>query len=140
MIEEEEDEDVLERDISWKKVLKHIVVVALLILGVVIIYGGIGPDQITNFFMGFTLVCIATSILQFPQKEEEPLKQTLTILKCNKCDLTQVRHYEDGDYVYKINGSCDECAGTMYISKIYSVKLKKPTVPSKKGKLNLKSS
>jgi hypothetical protein len=140
MIEEEEDEDVLEKDISWKKIVKHIVVVALLILGVVIIYAGIGPDQITNFFMGFTLVCVATTILQFPQKDEDPYKQTLSILKCSKCDLTQVRHYEDGDFVYKIDGQCEKCDGNMIISKIYSVKLKRPTVPNEQEKVTMKSS
>ena len=131
---EEEEEDVLEKEISWKKIIKHIIVVALLILGVLIIYGGIGPDPVMSYFLGFTLVCVATTILQYPQKEDKPFRQTLTILKCNKCDFTEVRHYEDGDFVYKIEGPCEKCEGNLQIAKIYSVKLKKPTLPSEKEK------
>ncbi|MBD3198038.1 MAG: hypothetical protein GF317_23510 [Candidatus Lokiarchaeota archaeon] len=137
MIEEENDEDVLEKSTSWKKVLKHIAVVALLILGVLFIYGGIGPDQVSNFFIGFMLICFATTLLQVQKEPEEPYKQTLSILNCQKCDMKKVRHYEDRDYVYKIIEDCDECEGKMQITQIYSVKLKKPTIPGKKKEKKL---
>ncbi len=133
MIEEEDEEEELKKGTSWKKIIKNIIVIALLILGIVIMYGGLdlGLDSsYTNFFIGITLVCFASFILQYKKEPGEPLRRTLTILKCNNCDITEVRHYKEGDFVYKQSDECRQCRGNMFITKIYSVKLKKDTVPS----------
>jgi hypothetical protein len=132
MIKEEDEEEELKKGTSWKKIVKNIIVIALLILGILIMYGGLdlGLDSsYTNFFIGITLVCFASFILQYKKEPEEPLRRTLTILKCNKCNITEVRHYKDGDYVYKQSDECRQCGGKMHITKIYSVKLKKDTLP-----------
>jgi hypothetical protein len=133
MIEEEDEEEELKKGVSWKKIVKNIIVIALLILGVLIMYGGIdlGLDSTyTNFFIGIMLICFASFIIQYKKEDEDPIRQTLTVLQCDKCDITEVRDYEEGDFVYRKVGECPECQGELSISKIYAVKLKKETLPT----------
>ena len=124
MIDDEDDEEILKKKVSLKNILKNILLVVLIIVGALFIYLG-GQDQITNFFIGFTLICLGSSLIQMQKQEVEPTRQTLTILKCQKCDLTNVRNYEAGDFVFKEAGPCTACGGLMKIIQIYSVKLKK---------------
>jgi len=133
MIEEEDDEDILNKKVSLKSVLKNLLFIALIILGALFIYIGILPDQVTNFIIGFSLICLGATLIQVQKRPEEPIRQTLSILKCSHCNTIKVRNYQQGDYVFKISGSCDQCAGSMEIHQIYSVKLKKPTVEVKKA-------
>ena len=127
MIDEEEDDEILKKGVSFKKVLKNVVLIGLIIVGALFIYMG-GTDQMTNFFLGFSLICIGSTLIQIQKQEEEPTRQTLSILKCEKCEVTKVRNYESGDFVFKIVDSCENCDNTMKIKQIYSVKLKKSTV------------
>lgn len=124
MIDEEEDEDVLEKGTSWKNVLKNIFVIIMMIVGILFIYFGFGMDQTQSLFLGFMFICLGTTLLQIQKEPKEPKKQTLTILKCESCGLAIVRDYQEGDYVYKEMGECDACDGTLKITQIYSVKLK----------------
>lgn len=133
MIEEEDDEDILNKKVSLKKILKNLLFIALIIIGALFIYIGITPDQITNFIIGFSLICLGSSLIQLQRRAKEPIRQTLSILKCNKCDLIKVRNYQPGDFVFKRSGSCDKCNEPMEIHQIYSVKLKKPTAEVKKA-------
>jgi hypothetical protein len=133
MIEEEDDEDILNKKISIKTVLKNLLFILLIILGALFIYIGITPDQVTNFIIGFSLICLGSSLIQIQKKPAEPIRQTLTILKCSSCDTIKVRNYQNGDYVFKRSGTCDKCNEIMIIHQIYSVKLKKPTVEVKKA-------
>jgi hypothetical protein len=140
MIEEESDEDILEKDRSWKKILKYIVVAILLILGALFFIVGIGPDIFTNYVIGIMLICFATTLSQMEKKPEEPIKQTLTILECNQCKGKKVRNYKNGDFVYRqTDEECPKCEGTMKIKEIYSVKLKRPTEKEEKTKLKVKN-
>jgi len=131
MIDDENDEDILNKSVSPKKVLKTILLIILIGIGVLFIYLG-GENQITNFMIGFSLICLGTSLIQIQKQTPEPIRQTLTILACNLCNITNVRHYEHGDYVFKEVGSCDKCNESMRIKQIYNVKLKKPTIETKK--------
>jgi hypothetical protein len=133
MIEEEDDEDILKKKVSWKKILKNLLFIVIIVVGALFIYIGITPDQMTNFVIGFTLICLGASLIQLQRRTKEPIRQTLTILKCNRCDLIKVRNYEPGDFVFKRTGSCDNCNQSMEIHQIYSVKLKKPTAEVKKA-------
>ncbi|MEJ2293378.1 MAG: hypothetical protein P8Y23_01250, partial [Candidatus Lokiarchaeota archaeon] len=114
-------------------ILKNLSFIGLIVVGALFIYIGITPDQITNFIIGFSLICLGASLIQIQRRTEEPIRQTLTILKCSKCDSIKVRNYENGDYVFKVSGLCDQCNGPMGIHQIYSVKLKKPSVQVKKS-------
>ncbi|MHA1805902.1 MAG: hypothetical protein ACTSU4_15410 [Promethearchaeota archaeon] len=126
MIDEEDEEEILKKKISFKSVLKNIVIIILIIIGALFIYLGIFPDQMTNFMVGFTLICIGTTILQLPKRMQEPLRQTLTILTCNICGITKVRNFQAGDFVFKkTEDNCEKCHKPLQIKQIYSVKLKK---------------
>ena len=127
MIDDEDDEEVLKSKISLKSVLKNILLVVLIIVGALFIYLG-GTNQVTNFFIGFTLICIGSSLIQMQKQETEPTRQTLSILKCQNCNLTKVRNYQVGDFVFRETEPCTSCEGLTQIIQIYSVKL------TKKGK------
>jgi len=133
MIDEEDDEEILKKGISFKKVLKNIVLIVLIIVGALFIYIG-GQDSSIYFFVGFTLICFGSTLIQIQKQPSEPIRQTLTIVKCNLCNITTVRHYQQGDYVFKLAGTCQKCAEPMKIDQIYSVKLKKPTQAKAKEK------
>jgi hypothetical protein len=133
MIEEEDDEDILKKGISFKSVFKNLISIILIILGAVFIQAGIG-DQITSWSIGFMMICFGATLIQWQKRPVEPIRQTLTILICSLCGLTKVRNYEKGDFIYRKMGKCNECDESdesMEIKQIYSVRLKKPTEPNK---------
>jgi hypothetical protein len=132
MIEEEDDEEVLKKGATLKSILKNLLFIFLVICGLIIIYFGFGPDQVSSWTIGFTLICLGSTLLQIQKKPSEPIRQTLTILKCNSCRLTKVRNYAKGDFVFKKKDKCETCEGLMEIIQIYSVRLKKPTITTEK--------
>jgi len=132
MIDEEDDDEILNKKRSLKKILKTLTVIGLIGLGVLFMYVG-GLDQVVNMVIGFTLICIGTSILQIGKIPTEPVRQTLSLVKCKSCGAIKVRNYENGDFIFKSTGTCDKCNESMEIFQIYSVKLKK--VPKNKDKL-----
>ena len=124
MIDEEDDEDILNKKRSLKSILKNLLFVGLIGIGVLFMYIG-GVDQVFNMVIGFTFICLGTTLLQMGKNTSDPIRQTLTILKCKSCSAIKVRNYEDGDFVFKSMGTCDKCNNSMEIDQIYSVKLKK---------------
>ena len=130
--EENDDEEILKKGITLKSALKNLLVIFLILFGAMFIYFGFGPDQWSNLFIGFFLICIGTTLMQVQKQPGEPIRQTLTILVCSLCGLTKVRNYEQGDFVFENRDDCDKCNKSMEIKQIYSVKLKKPTEPNKK--------
>ncbi|MBY9007220.1 MAG: hypothetical protein KGD63_10730 [Candidatus Lokiarchaeota archaeon] len=134
MIEEEDEDAVLKQGTSWKKILKHIIIVLIIIFGVVIMNTDTIKEPSYRFITGFMIICFGTSILQIKRETSEPKRQTLTISLCKICKKTHIRHYEEGDFVYKSIEKCNKCNVNMEIAQIYSVKLKGPLITSKKGK------
>jgi hypothetical protein len=133
MIEEEDnDEEVLKKGITLKSALKNIVIVLFILAGVLIIYLGFSPNQMLNWAIGFSLICIGTTFMQIQKHPPEPLRQTLTILICSLCGLTKVRNYEQGDFIFQKRDSCEKCNQSMEVKQIYTVKLKRPTETKKK--------
>ena len=131
MIEEEDDEDILKKGITFKSALKNILLILLIVIGALFIYLGIGPDPISSWTIGFMLICFGATLIQFQKSSPEPIRQTLTILICKLCGLTKVRNYEKGDFVFKRIGKCEKCEDLMDIKDIYSVRLKSPTEKDK---------
>ena len=127
MIEEEDDEDILKKGVTFKSVLKNLLSIFLIILGALFIYGGIIPDAVIGWSTGFMLICLGASFIQMQKKPTDPIRQTLTILICSLCGLTKVRNYENGDFVFRKIDKCDKCDDMMEVKQIYSVRLKKPT-------------
>ncbi len=124
MIDEEDDEDILKKKRSLKKILKNLVLMGLIGIGVLIMNIG-GPEPTLNIVIGFTFICLGTTIIQMKKGSSEPVRQTLTILKCKSCGAIKVRYYESGDFIFKSAGICEKCNESMEINQIYSVKLKK---------------
>jgi len=131
MIEEEDDEEILKKGITFKSVLKNILFIFLIILGALFIYLNIGPDQISSWSIGFILICFGATLIQVQKSPPEPIRQTLTILICNLCSITKVRNYEKGDFVFKKRDKCNKCDDLMEVKQIYSVRLKRPTESNK---------
>ena len=132
MIDEEDDEEILEKGISLKSVLKNLLVIALILIGAFIVYFGGEENMMTNWIIGFTFICMGSTLMQVQKQPDKPLRQTLTILVCQLCGLTKVRNYKQGDYVFQeASDTCDKCNEPMKVKQVYSVKLKKPTESNK---------
>ncbi|MFX0047571.1 MAG: hypothetical protein ACFE8G_05305 [Candidatus Hermodarchaeota archaeon] len=131
MIDEEDDEEILKKKRSLKSILKNLVLIGFIAIGVLFMYIG-GPDPTLNLIIGFTFICLGTTIIQMKKPPSDPVKQTLTILKCKSCGTIKVRNYESGDFIFKSAGVCDKCNESMEINQIYSVKLKKAKVKEDK--------
>jgi hypothetical protein len=142
MIEDEDDPLEKEKKEVAKKVLKNLGGIGLIIFSITIFYGLLDFGETLNLWLAPFLCCIGSFLIQDIERKEDPVRQTLTIVRCNNCDITLVRDYEEGDYVYKQREGdiCKECGEKMKIEKIYSVKLKKETVPSEKSSLSILSS
>ena len=137
--DEDEEEEVLKKGISLKSVLKNLLLIVLIIIGALFIYLGSGANQITNFFIGFSFICLGSTLIQIQKRPSEPIRQTLSILKCKLCGVTKVRNYQHGDYVFREIDPCNDCNESMIIDQIYSVKLKKPTVVKKEEEIKTKA-
>ncbi len=134
MIEEDDDEAILHKGITFKSAIKNFFVILLIFSGALFMYLGFGPDQWTNFFIGFMLICFGTTLMQVQKQAPEPLRQTLTILACALCGITKVRNFETGDFVFSRIDKCNKCNNLMEVKNIYSVRLKKQTELKKKQK------
>ena len=108
MIEEEDDEDILKKGVTLKSFLKNLFLIGLIIVGALFIYLGIG-DQVTSWSVGFLLICFGATLIQMQKPPPEPIRQTLTILKCNACEETKVRNYEKRDFIFKKLDKCSKC-------------------------------
>jgi hypothetical protein len=132
MIEEEDDEEILKKGITFKSVLKNIAFLLLIIVGILLIsIGQNWLDPIMSWSIGFMLVCFGATLIQVQKPAPEPIRQTLSILICHLCGLTKVRNYEKGDFVYKKLDKCEKCDDLMEIKQIYSVRLKSATEKNK---------
>ena len=130
--EEDEDEEILKKGLSFKSALKTLLVVLLVMVGAYFMYLGFGLGQMSYFFLGILFLCLGTTLMQMQKEKKDPLRQTLTILTCTLCNLTLVRNYKSGDFIFNKLDKCSKCNGLMEIKKIYSVKLKKSQPPIKK--------
>ena len=133
MIEEEDDEDILKKGITFKSALKNILLLLLIVVGAMFMYLDLGPDSVSSWTIGFMLICFGATLIQFHKSPPEPIRQTLTILICKLCGFTKVRNYEKGDFVFKRLEKCDKCEDLMEINDIYSVRLKSPTEKTKES-------
>ena len=132
MIDDEDDEDILKKKLTWKSILKNLFVIVAIIFGAFLIYSGSTPQTSYNTYIGFMLICTASMLVQVQKPPPEPIRQTLSILACRICGLVKVRNYQDGDYVFRETGTCSQCNKSMEITQIYSVRLKRPTEETKK--------
>jgi len=102
----------------------------LIILGIIVgiaasylMYLGISESNFIWLFIGFILLSFVTSLINIGVRAPPPLGHkyaTVSIIKCSKCDYTEIRDFKMGDYVFKEIGECKNCSGRLYIKTIYS--------------------
>jgi hypothetical protein len=126
LIDDEDDDEILKKGITIKSVFKNAMIVLFIILGAIFVYVGFALDQIAIIFAGFVTICIGATLIQIRKPEREPVRQTLTILKCESCGITKVRHFEEGDYIFEKKDPCDKCNDVLEVKQIYSIKFKDP--------------
>ncbi len=111
---------------------------AVILFGVTMIiyvyreYGDVSSQSPYAMFMlmiGFTLIFFAGQALynmvRFGLEVGIPQLSIITVVKCYSCGLTSERKFQNGDYVNKVVGKCEKCAGVKYISNIYAEEPKK---------------
>ncbi|WXG43228.1 MAG: hypothetical protein WED04_04130 [Promethearchaeati archaeon SRVP18_Atabeyarchaeia-1] len=102
-----------------------------LFFGLPYLYAGIETGDYIAFILGFFLFSLFFSFLSAARSppRQTPIFRTVTVLKCSKCEYTEVRDFLKGDYVYKNVGKCKDCDGEMFVRSIY-------TVPAQKTQLS----
>jgi len=69
-------------------------------------------------FIGLILILLLFFKLM-AQPPAIPKPRIVTVLKCEKCNVKNVRDFKQGDYIPKQEGKCPGCEGPMYIEAIY---------------------
>ena len=119
---ENDIEELLKYKISWKFILK--IVIVLIFVGIVIYFSIIGVFPSDIYIYVIVIVCvIGGAILISLDFEEDITNQTISALNCLKCDFQRNNSYENEDFIFKIKGKCPNCDENLQITKIYSVKL-----------------
>ena len=104
-----------------------VIAVFFLLFGIYYLYQGFqSGDQIT-IIVGFLIFSFFFSIMGSAIRSPvvAPLSRTVSVIKCEKCQYTEVRDFQKGDYMYKVVGKCKDCQGDMYIRSIYTVPIQK---------------
>ena len=119
---ENDIEELLKYKISWKFILK--IVIVLIFVGIVIIFSiiGIFPSDIYIYVIVFVCIIGGVIIISLDFKEEIT-NQTISASNCLKCDFQRNNSYENEDFIFKIKGKCPNCDENLQIAEIYSVKL-----------------
>jgi hypothetical protein len=94
-----------------------------LVYGLPYMLGGLQSGDYTSFILGFFLFMLFFSFIGAARSSpsQNPIFRTVTVAKCSKCEYTEVRDFQKGDYVYKALGKCKDCEGTLYVRSIYSI-------------------
>jgi len=124
-------EELLKYKISWKTILKIVIVIVFLVIVVYFSIIGVFPSDIYIYVI--VILCIVGGIVLISlDHEEDVIQQTVSTLKCLKCDFQRINSYEDGDHIFKMMKKCPNCDGNLQIAEIYSVKLKEELEEEKK--------
>ncbi len=118
-------DEMMKFKISWKNILK--VVIILIILAIVVYYSIIGVFPSDIFVYIVLIVCIVGGALLIGiGTEEEENNKTISSLNCSECSYTEINWFDDGDYVFKIKKKCPNCTKDLQIANIHSIKLAEP--------------
>ena len=121
-INENDIEELLKYKISWKTILKIVIVIIFVVIVAYFSIIGVFPSDIYIYVI-VILCIIGGAILISLDHEEDVNLQTVSSLKCLKCDFQKIKSYNNGDYIFKNAEKCPNCDGDLQISEIYSVKL-----------------
>ena len=122
---EQSIEERLKFKISWKSILK--VVIILIILAIVVLYSIKGEFPSEIFVYVILIVCvIGGALLIGLGTEDEENNKTISFLNCSGCGYQEVNWFDDGDFVFKIKKKCPSCTEELQVAKIHSIKLAEP--------------
>jgi len=119
----EKDEETGKKPSYVSKIISIVLGILIGIAASYLMYLGISEGNFIWLFIGFILLSFVTSLINVGIRAPPPLGhkyETVSILKCSKCDYTEIRDFKRGDYVFKEMGDCRECYGKLYIKAIYS--------------------
>lgn len=104
-----------------------IIAVFFLVFGLWYLYTGFQNGDQLSIIVGFLIFSFFFSLMgsAFRRPVVNPLSRTVSVIKCFKCQYTEVRDFQRGDYMYKTVGKCKDCQGDMYIRSIYAVPIQK---------------
>lgn len=70
------------------------------------------------------LILIFLLLLLIPRtsirRQVAPKLTTKTVIKCVKCNYSEIRDFKKGDYILKLEGTCPKCNSPVYIEAIYA--------------------
>jgi hypothetical protein len=130
-VDENDIEELLKSKISWKNILKIVILIIFVVVVVYFSVSGVFPSDFYIYVIVF-LCIVGGAILISLDHEEDVNKQTVSSLKCLKCDFQRINSYNNGDYIFKIMEKCSNCDGNLQIAEIYSVKLAEKQKKEKK--------
>ena len=110
------------------RIITIIIGVAIAVGSGYLIYIGFMNNDFMTIFMGFILFSFAPSLINVGVRPPQPLIKpinTVTVIKCENCDYTEIRDFKKGDFIFKQVGKCQKCGGDLYIKTIYTVEPKK---------------
>jgi hypothetical protein len=101
--------------------------ILFLIIGVFFLYLNSQNGDLLSLIVGFLMFSFFFSIMGSALRSPvvNPLSRTVSVIKCQKCQYTEVRDFQKGDYMYKVVGKCKDCQGDTYIRSIYTVPIQK---------------
>lgn len=104
-----------------------IMAIFFLLFGLFFLYAGFQTNNQLNIIVGFLIFSFFFSLMGSALRKPpvNPLSRTVSVIKCHKCQYTEVRDFQKGDYMYKTVGKCKDCQGDMYIKTIYAVPIQK---------------
>lgn len=98
-----------------------------LIFGLPYLLMGFETGDYFTLILGFFMFTLFFSFISAARAApaQNPIFRTVTVSKCSKCEYTEVRDFQKGDYIYKTLGKCKDCSGEMYIRSIYTIPVQK---------------
>jgi hypothetical protein len=104
-----------------------ITAILFLLIGLFFLYLASQNGDLLTLIVGFLMFAFFSSLIGSAVRPPQvsPLSRTVSVIKCYKCQYTEVRDFQKGDYMYKTVGKCKDCQGDMYIRSIYAVPIQK---------------
>jgi hypothetical protein len=109
------------------RIVAAMIAVFCLIFGLSYLYTGFQNGDQISIIVGFLIFSFFFSLIGSAWRAPvvNPLFRTVSVIKCDKCQYTEVRDFQRGDYMYKTLGKCKECEGEMFIRSIYTIPIQK---------------
>jgi hypothetical protein len=125
----EEKSEEIERKKAEKKarIISLALAIVLFAAGGFIFYYGFVIDPSFNFIgliLGIFMISFAFNLLNVGARGVPPLVKpvnTVSVIKCHKCEYTEIRDFQKGDYIFKELDECKDCNNVKYIKTIYTI-------------------